>query len=93
MTTKELHQGPHDCKHDCSCFWCRVSRKEKMPTIEDTMTVTRPAMEASVHWETGRQPYKSLCGLESWTMSVTQDFMSVTCKQCLERLEEGLENK
>lgn len=29
------HTDVHDCDHDCTCFWCRVSRREPFPTIEE----------------------------------------------------------
>jgi ferredoxin len=31
----EAHTDLHVCTHDCQCFWCRVSRREKFePTTE-----------------------------------------------------------
>ncbi len=37
--TRQVHDDFHKCEHECDCFWCRVSRREPMEPITDTMNV------------------------------------------------------
>jgi hypothetical protein len=36
------HTDLHECDHDCHCFWCRVSRREKFETGYDTQEIEGP---------------------------------------------------
>lgn len=52
MPEEQKHTGLHNCKHECECFWCKVSRKEKIPTVVETMEVGTTKV-AKARWEDG----------------------------------------